>query len=218
VLGPTVKFSGNYPYIPWRSFHSGQGYCQARSRRRRWPERPSFTIALAGMTIGSGCNLSIAAITPVSVWGRRSIAHESYSEAVSVSEVRAHCIHGPFPSAFNLTYGRRSLRLHQNPACGGQGLRRARPFSFSAFQAMGILGSSTRIRQDRSGPGRFEKLLSFRRQAAFITAPSMMTPAVTYFHSATSSFRANATIITFFMRPPLRLTRSLNHRARADFG
>jgi hypothetical protein len=65
--------------------------------------------------------------------GRRSIGHESNSEAVSVSEVRAHCMHGPFPSAYNLTYGRRSQRLHQNPACGGQGLGRARPFSFSAF-------------------------------------------------------------------------------------
>ena len=41
---------------------------------------------------------------------------------------------------------------------------------------------------------------------------------VTYFHSATSSFRASATIVVFFMRPPLRLTRSLNHRASADCG
>ena len=61
-----IKFGGNYPYIPWRSFHSGQGYCQARSRRRRWSERPGFAIALAGMTIGSGCHLSVGAITSVS--------------------------------------------------------------------------------------------------------------------------------------------------------
>ena len=55
-------------------------------------------------------------------------------------------------------------------------------------------------------------------QAAFITAPSMTTPAVTYFHNATSSFRASATMVVFFRRPPLCLTRSSNHRAKADCG
>ena len=46
------------------------------------------------------------------------------------------------------------------------------------------------------------------RHAVFITAPSMTTPAVTYFQSATSSFRASATIVVLRRRPPLRLTRS----------
>src|SRR5712692_9835996 len=41
----------------------------------------------------------------------------------------------------------------------------------------------------------------------------MTTPAVTYFQSATSSFRASATIVVFLRWPPLRLTRSSNHRA-----
>src|SRR5665811_559892 len=50
------------------------------------------------------------------------------------------------------------------------------------------------------------------------TAPSMTMPAVTYFHSATSSFRASATMVVFLRRPPLWLTRSLNHRASADCG
>ena len=75
-----------------------------------------------------------------------------------------------------------------------------------------------RIRQNRSGPGRFANLFSACRQATFITAPSTRTPAVTYFHSATRSLRASATMIVFFIRPPLRLTRSLNHRASADCG
>ena len=35
-----------------------------------------------------------------------------------------------------------------HPACGGQGLGRAKPFCGSAFQAMAHLGSSTRIRQN----------------------------------------------------------------------
>jgi hypothetical protein len=41
---------------------------------------------------------------------------------------------------------------------------------------------------------------------------------LTYFHSATSSFRASATMVVFLRRPPLWLTRSLNHRASADCG
>ena len=63
-----------------------------------------------------------------------------------------------------------------------------------------------------------ELFLSACRQTGFITAPSMTMPAVTYFHSATSSLRASATMVVFFMRPPLRLTRSLNHKASADCG
>ena len=39
------------------------------------------------------------------------------------------------------------------------GLRRTKPFFQSAFQAMDYLGSSTRIRQNRSGPGRFANLI-----------------------------------------------------------
>jgi len=56
------------------------------------------------------------------------------------------------------------------------------------------------------------------RQTALSTAPSMTTPAVTYFQSATSSFRASATIVVFLRRPPLRLTRSSNHRVSAERG
>ena len=48
----------------------------------------------------------------------------------------------------NLTYGRRSRRLHQHPACGGQGSGRREPFSKTAFQATACVGSSTWIRQD----------------------------------------------------------------------
>ena len=77
---------------------------------------------------------------------------------------------------------------------GAQG---AKPFYQSAYRAMAPIGSSTRIRQNSSGPGRFEYLLSVCGQAAFITAPSMTTPAVTYFHNATSSLRASATMVDF---------------------
>lgn len=53
-------------------------------------------------------------------------------------------------------------------------------------------------------------------QADFITAPSIATPAVTYFHSATSSFRASATIVG--LRRPLSLTRSRNQLLSAESG
>ena len=50
--------------------------------------------------------------------------------------------------------------------------------------------------------------------AGFITAPSMTTPWVTYFHKATRSLRASATIARL---RPCGL-RSLNQRVRADCG
>ena len=56
------------------------------------------------------------------------------------------------------------------------------------------------------------------RHAVFIAAPSMTTPAVTYFQRATSSFRASATIVVLRRRPPLRFTRSWNQRASAESG
>lgn len=51
-----------------------------------------------------------------------------------------------------------------------------------------------------------------------MTAPSITTPLIVYFHKATSSLRASATIATFLPRPPLWLIRSWNQRARADSG
>src|SRR5215204_5538512 len=57
-----------------------------------------------------------------------------------------------------------------------------------------------------------------RAQAGLRTAPSIRTPAVTYFQSATSSLRARATIIVLPRRPPLRLIRSWNHTVSADRG
>jgi len=50
--------------------------------------------------------------------------------------------------------------------------------------------------------------------AGFITAPSMTTPWVTYFHNATRSLRASATMARL---RPCGL-RSLNQRVRADCG
>lgn len=50
--------------------------------------------------------------------------------------------------------------------------------------------------------------------AVFMTAPSMTTPWVTYFHNATKSLRASATIARL---RPCGL-RSLNQRVRADCG
>ncbi len=51
-----------------------------------------------------------------------------------------------------------------------------------------------------------------------MTAPSMTTPALTYFHKATSSLRASATIIDFLKRPPFCVTRSLNQQDSLELG
>src|SRR5208283_4094358 len=56
------------------------------------------------------------------------------------------------------------------------------------------------------------------RPAGPIIAPSITTPALTYFQSATSSFRASATIVVLRRRLPLRSIRSLNHRVSAEPG
>src|SRR3954468_11106322 len=55
-------------------------------------------------------------------------------------------------------------------------------------------------------------------QAGLRTAPSIKTPAVAYFQSATSSLRARAMIIVLPRRPPVRLIRVRNHRVSADCG
>src|SRR6202020_1068102 len=56
------------------------------------------------------------------------------------------------------------------------------------------------------------------RQAGLIIAPSITTSRLTYFQSATRSFRASATIVVLRRRPPLRLIRSLNQRVSAERG
>src|SRR5882757_5472258 len=126
---------------------------------------------------------------------------------------------GFFPGTIQLTYGRRFERLHQDPACGGRGSGGRFHSCLRLLRAMLRVGSST-----RDPPGRDQVLgmgrlgLEGAAQAAFITAPSMTTPEVTYFHKATSSFRARAVIVVFLWRPPLRLTRSSNHLVSADCG
>jgi hypothetical protein len=55
-------------------------------------------------------------------------------------------------------------------------------------------------------------------QAGLRTAPSGTRPVLTYFHSATSSLRARATIMVLRPRPPAWRTRSTNHRLKAEFG
>ena len=52
------------------------------------------------------------------------------------------------PNQNNLTYGRRTRQPNHDPASGGQGLRRARPFLCPAFQAMSAIGSPAWIRQN----------------------------------------------------------------------
>ena len=63
------------------------------------------------------------------------------------------------------------------------------------------------------GYGRFGNKAGYQA-APLITAPSMTTPWVTYFHKATRSLRASATIARLRPRWPC----AWNQRARADCG
>jgi hypothetical protein len=55
---------------------------------------------------------------------------------------------GPFPSSINLTCGRRSERLHHDPACGGQAQGGETLLGQRREHAIGVSGSPTWIRQD----------------------------------------------------------------------
>jgi hypothetical protein len=124
-----------------------------------------------------------------------------------------------FQHRFKLTYGRRNLRLHQYPACVA-----AMAQENETILELGI-DCQIELRfvhldpaRIKRSPGRLQDQLCSTLQAAFITAPSITRPRVTYFHNATSSFRANATMIVLFRWPPFRWTRSLNHKVNADCG
>jgi hypothetical protein len=81
------------------------------------------------------------------------------------------------------------------------GLRKTRPFLKTGF--LGHVRGAVRP----PGSARTDQVLedldsvSVYRQVRFITAPSMTTPTVTYFRSATSNLRASATIVVFLRRP-----------------
>jgi hypothetical protein len=51
-----------------------------------------------------------------------------------------------------------------------------------------------------------------------MTAPSMTTPSVAYFHRATRSLRASATMVVLRKRPPCLRTLSWNQRLSAEPG
>ena len=55
-------------------------------------------------------------------------------------------------------------------------------------------------------------------QMVFIAAPSMTTPLIEYFHNATRSLRASATIVVLRILPPLLWTRSWNQTLSAEVG
>ena len=107
----------------------------------------------------------------------------------------------------NLTFGRRTERRANIPhaADGAQ--------ENGTILRLGLLGHGF-VRSVRLDPPELRKFWKIGEngwrppQAVFITAPSMTMPAVTYFHSATRSLRASATMVAFLRRPPLRLTRS----------
>ena len=115
------------------------------------------------------------------------------------------CRSGPFHL---ITSGRRSKQLHQYPAFGGWGSG-GRDHSFTRlFKPVLCSVPIAWIRQDRLGPGDWGDCVGASALRVFITAPSMTTPLVEYFHNATRSLRASATIVVLRILPPLLWTRS----------
>src|SRR6516165_8205018 len=98
------------------------------------------------------------------------------------------------------------------------GLRRTGPFSKAGCGPV-----SFPVRPPGSAgadrvPSDVEKALLAADQALLIRAPSITTPAVANFQSATSSLRAKATFSVLRRRPPLRSARSWNQRLSAELG
>ena len=122
------------------------------------------------------------------------------------------------PHQIKLTSGRHSKQLHQYPAFGGWGSG-GRDHSFTRlFKPVHCSVPIAWIRQDRLGPGIGGLCWSVCAQMVLITAPSMTTPLVEYFHKATRSLRASATIVVLRILPPLLWTRSWNQTLSAEVG
>src|ERR1700722_11182807 len=123
------------------------------------------------------------------------------------------------PHQIKLTSGRHSKQLHQYPAFGGWGSG-GRDHSFTRL--FKPVHCSVPIAWDPSGPVRSRGLeglcWSVCAQMVFIAAPSMTTPLVEYFHNATRSLRASATIVVLRILPPLLWTRSWNQTLSAEVG
>jgi hypothetical protein len=126
-----------------------------------------------------------------------------------VSEHDQPHIRSPFATAASTSRlrraGLRKTRTFLENGVSGHGLRR-----FVHLDPSGLI-TSRGLRYWMRGRRGY-------RQAALIMATSFTTPALTYFQSATSSFRANATIVVLHRRPPLRSIRPWNQRVSSDRG
>src|ERR1700678_3765280 len=128
---------------------------------------------------------------------------------LSERAVPPHHIRSPFATAAPTSRLRRA------------GLRKTRTFLENGVSGHGLLRF---VHLDPSGLITSRGLRDWMRgrrgyrQAGLIMAPSITTPALTYFQSATSSFRASATIVVLRRRPPLRSFRSWNQRVSVERG
>jgi hypothetical protein len=127
----------------------------------------------------------------------------------------------------NLTFGRRSWRPDTMIPHAAGGLERARPIWNSGILSHAVARFAHPDRPGLIRPRRLRLILSLLREllshasqaTGFMMAPSMSSPAVTYFHKATSSLRASAVIATFLraLVAPTP-TRAKYQRAKADCG
>ena len=111
------------------------------------------------------------------------------------------------------------------PHPGPVEFRRGRPQS--ALRSRSLIATNGAVPSDRLGGSGADRFGWMVLDAGFFPAlsigasrglqhrPSGRTPRVAYFHSATGSLRASATISTFFMQPWPSVRRLLNQCASA---
>ena len=126
-----------------------------------------------------------------------------------------------FMRRINLTFGRRAIERPGHDSAFGGEAREAVPFFATAWEAKqsigrrpGSAGDDQSSADEKEGGGGVEV-----QAAAFMTAPSMTTPALTNFHSATNSFLASATVSRLRAAFPVMVGRRWRYqRASAESG
>ena len=111
-----------------------------------------------------------------------------------------------FPHQIKLTFGRRvDATAPQIPLAAGKAQedKTILKFGFSSHAGISIRPPGS-AETDRGSVDCLQSVLKAPFRHLFTMAPSMTTPAVAYFHSATGRLRASATIVVFRRRPPFR--------------
>lgn len=178
-----------------------QASCLARNARERRGRRLADAVAGKGRDGARPAPREAAG-----AWQHRqrtTLATASHSRdrrclpvLIITQKPRSEPVPDPRQARINLTSGRRRYGCTIIPPTAARA-QEDETILDDGVSAMPRCGRPPGFR--RADQARTELLLGCQARMA---APSITTPALTYFHRATTSFRANAVIITFFRRPP----------------